>query len=52
MVWNIQELIQVIKDEKEILIPVHDDIITKILKKERTIVVRTPDGLVDMYLNM
>lgn len=47
-----QAVIQVIKDEKEILIPVHDDIITKILKKERTIVVRTPDGLVDMYLNM
>ncbi|MGN0032971.1 MAG: ribosome maturation factor RimM [Candidatus Limimorpha sp.] len=47
-----QAVIQVMKDGKEILIPVHDDIITKIVKKEKSIVVRTPEGLVNMYLNM
>lgn len=47
-----QAVIQVMKDEKEILIPIHDDIIQKVNKKAKTLTVNTPEGLIDMYLNM
>lgn len=47
-----QAVIQVIKDGKEILIPIHDDIIEKVNKKAKTLNVRAPEGLIDMYLNM
>lgn len=47
-----QAVIQVMKDGKEILIPIHDDIIQKVDKKAKTLTVKTPEGLIDMYLNM
>ena len=47
-----QAVIQVMKDGKEILIPIHDDIIQKVNKKAKTLTVNTPEGLIDMYLNM
>lgn len=47
-----QAVIQVMKDGKEILIPIHDDIIEKVNKKAKTLNVRAPEGLIDMYLNM
>ena len=47
-----QAVIQVMKDGKEILIPIHDDIIQKVDKKAKTLTVNTPEGLIDMYLNM
>ena len=47
-----QAVIQVMKDGKEILIPIHDDIIEKVDKKSKTLTVNTPEGLIDMYLNM
>ena len=47
-----QAVIQVMKDEKEILIPIHDDIIQKVDKKAKTLTVKAPEGLIDMYLNM
>lgn len=37
-------------DFNEVLIPINDDIITKINKKKRTIHVDCPEGLLDMYL--
>jgi 16S rRNA processing protein RimM len=42
-------LIQILKGEKEILIPLSDSIIIKIDHKKRVIHVRTPDGLIDLY---
>lgn len=47
-----QAVIQVMKDGKEILIPIHDDIIQKVNKKAKTLIVKAPEGLIDMYLNM
>ena len=47
-----QAVIQVMKDGKEILIPIHDDIIQKVDKKAKTLTVKAPEGLIDMYLNM
>lgn len=47
-----QAVIQVMKDGKEILIPIHDDIIKKVDKKAKTLNIKAPEGLIDMYLNM
>ena len=47
-----QAVIQVMKDGKEILIPIHDDIIQKVNKKAKTLNINAPEGLIDMYLNM
>ena len=47
-----QAVIQVMKDGKEILIPIHDDIIQKVNKKTKTLNIKAPEGLIDMYLNM
>ena len=47
-----QAVIQVMKDGKEVLIPIHDDIIQKVNKKAKTLTVNAPEGLIDMYLNM
>ncbi len=45
-----QELFEAVKDGKELLIPISDEIITKVDRKNRTIHVKTPEGLVDLYL--
>ena len=47
-----QAVIQVLKDGKEILIPIHDDIIQKVNKKDKSLTVKAPEGLIDMYLEM
>lgn len=46
-----QAVIQVIKDGKEVLIPIHDDIIKKVDKKSKVLNVNTPEGLIEMYLS-
>lgn len=43
-------LLQVQKDDKEILIPILDETIIKLDRNARTIEVRTSDGLIDLYL--
>lgn len=45
-----QELFEAEKDGKELLIPINDEIIVKVDRKNRTIHVRTPEGLVELYL--
>ena len=47
-----QAVMQVMKDGKEILIPIHDDIIRKVNKKAKILNIKAPEGLIDMYLNM
>jgi len=47
----VQPLLQIMCQGKEIIIPVHDDIIVRLDKKEKTMYVRTPDGLIDIYLD-
>ncbi|MBW8241928.1 ribosome maturation factor RimM [Muricauda oceani] len=46
-----QDLFEIKKGEKELLIPVTDDIITKVDRENRTIHVKTPEGLVELYLS-
>ena len=38
------------KEDKELLIPITDQIITKVDRENKTIEVTTPDGLVALYL--
>lgn len=45
-----QSLIQVIINEKEVLIPIHDDIIKHVDREGKKLLVKAPDGLIDMYL--
>jgi 16S rRNA processing protein RimM len=45
-------LIKIIFKEKEILIPITDDIIKKVDRKNKEISIDAPDGLIDIYLNV
>ncbi|MCM5662122.1 ribosome maturation factor RimM [Galbibacter mesophilus] len=45
-----QALFEVENDGKQILIPMNDEFIEKVDRKNREIVVRTPEGLIDLYL--
>ena len=45
-----QSIIQIIRDGKEILIPIHDDIIKDVNRDEKKIYINAPSGLIDMYL--
>ena len=45
-----QVLFEVEKEGKELLIPLNDDIITKLDRTKKEIHVSTPDGLVELYL--
>jgi len=46
-----QALFEVEKGDKQLLIPVTDEIIIKVDRNQKTIFVTTPEGLVDLYLN-
>ena len=45
-----QALFEVENNGKEILIPMNDEFIPKIDRKAKTIFVKTPEGLIDLYL--
>ncbi|WP_299430335.1 ribosome maturation factor RimM [uncultured Maribacter sp.] len=45
-----QALFEIEKEDKQILIPIRDEIITKLDRETKTIFVTTPEGLVDLYL--
>lgn len=38
------------KDGKELLIPISDDFITRVDRENRVIHIKTPEGLIDLYL--
>ena len=46
-----QNLISALYNDKEILIPVHDDILKHIDREEEKIFVSLPDGLIDLYMS-
>jgi len=46
----VQPLFQIIFQEKEILIPVHNDFIIEVNREKKTIFIKTPDGLIGVYL--
>ena len=45
-----QALFEIERDGKEILIPVNDEFIVKVNRTNKTIIVNTPEGLIDLYL--
>lgn len=45
-----QALFEIEKDGKEILIPINDDFIVKVDRHNKKIIVDTPEGLVDLYM--
>ena len=45
-----QEILKIIFNDKEILIPVVEDIVKKIDRKNKRIEIEAPDGLIDIYL--
>jgi 16S rRNA processing protein RimM len=45
-----QALLQVMHGDKEILIPIADEIITKVDKENRIMHIKAPEGLIEMYL--
>lgn len=45
-----QALFEIEKDGKEILIPMNDHFLQKVDKKNKKIIVETPEGLIDLYL--
>jgi len=47
-----QALFEIDKDGTQILIPISDEIVTKVDRKNKTIYVTTPEGLVDLYLDL
>ena len=46
---TVQSLIEVKTETKNILIPVHDHIIVKLDKKNKSIMVDLPEGLIDLF---
>ncbi|MFH6602634.1 ribosome maturation factor RimM [Maribacter algicola] len=46
-----QALFEIQKGDKQLLIPINDEIITKVDREQKTIHVKTPDGLVELYLS-
>lgn len=45
-----QALFEIEKDDKQVLIPMNDQFLEKVDKKNKTIYVKTPEGLIDLYL--
>lgn len=45
-----QALFEVDRDGIEILIPINDELIKKVDRKNKNILVETPEGLIDLYL--
>jgi 16S rRNA processing protein RimM len=46
-----QELIQIDKDGKEILIPVADELIEKVDRENKILYISAPEGLIEIYLD-
>lgn len=46
-----QAIFQVFKNKKEILIPIQDQVIKKVDRKTKTITIKAPEGLIDLYLS-
>ncbi|HSM63559.1 MAG TPA: ribosome maturation factor RimM [Gillisia sp.] len=46
-----QSLFEIDKDGKQVLIPLNDEFIEKLDKKNKIIFVKTPEGLIDLYLD-
>lgn len=48
---SVNPLLQIMKDEKEILVPFVDGLIQRVDRPNKTLYIAAPEGLIDMYLN-
>ena len=48
---NSQDLFVINNTKGEVLIPIHDEFIIKVDRVKSEILVKTPDGLIDLYIN-
>jgi len=46
-----QPVMQVFYDDKEVLIPISEEVILHLDRIKKTMFIKTPDGLLDLYLN-
>lgn len=46
-----QPLFEIDREGSEVFIPMIDDFIKKVDRKNKTIIVETPEGLIDLYIN-
>jgi 16S rRNA processing protein RimM len=49
-VTTYQEIASVVVQDKEVLVPLHDELILEIKESEKQVVVDIPDGLLDIYM--
>ena len=45
-----QDLFVIDHNKNEVLIPIHDEFIVEVDKKKNQIIVKTPEGLIDLYI--
>jgi 16S rRNA processing protein RimM len=45
-----QTILIIDREGKDVLVPLNDDFVTKVDKENKTMILNTPDGLIDMYL--
>ena len=45
-----QTIVIIDREGKDVLVPLNDDFVTKVDKENKTMILNTPDGLIDMYL--
>jgi 16S rRNA processing protein RimM len=43
---------QVFIDEKEVLLPLNDSTVIEINKRKKQVLVKLPDGIINMYLSL
>jgi len=46
-----QAIFQIMLNGKEVLIPIKDEVIERLDRRSKTIYVKAPDGLIELYLN-
>ena len=46
-----QALIQVFVNSKEVLIPIQEEVITRLDRRSKTMYIKAPEGLIDLYVN-
>jgi 16S rRNA processing protein RimM len=48
--FQVNPLIQIMNGKKEVLVPLIDGLVTKLDRKNRTMTIQAPPGLIEMYL--
>lgn len=46
-----QAIFQIIVNTKEVLVPIQDEVIERLDRRSKTIFIKAPEGLIDLYLN-